>query len=112
MYNSNTSKWKGRGFFFFLFFIAALFGLGAIITYLWNAILPQLIHVSEITYWQSLGLFVLCRILFGGFRFGGGRGYAKNNSAWREKYSNMSEEEKAALKTKWKERCGPWKENK
>ncbi|MCE3227243.1 MAG: hypothetical protein K0S32_1794 [Bacteroidetes bacterium] len=109
MYNSNKSHWKKRRFLFFPFILAMVFGTGALIMFLWNAILPSLVHVSEINYWQSLGLLVLCRILFGGFRFGGRGGYY-GPQGWREKYKNMSEEEKAALKAKWKERCGSWRE--
>jgi hypothetical protein len=107
MQNSNRSHWRKKGFFFFLFISAAVFGAGALVMFLWNAILPSLLHVSEIMYWQALGLLVLCRLLFGSFRFGG-RGY-HYGGGWREKYKNMTEEEREALKNKWKERCGNWK---
>jgi hypothetical protein len=109
MYYSNKSHWKKRRPFFFLFIIAAIAGLGAVIMYLWNALLPGLLHVPQIGYWQALGLFVLCRLLFGGFRPGGG--YRRHGgNPWREKFMNLSEEEKAALKTRWQQRCGNWRE--
>lgn len=107
MYNSNKSQRFRRGFFFFLFISGMVFGAGALVMFLWNAVLPGLLHVSEINYWQSLGLLALCRILFGGFRFGGKGHYY--GGGWREKYKNMSDEEREALKAKWKERCGNWK---
>ena len=39
---------------------------------LWNAILPEVVDAKPLSYWQALGLLLLSRILFGGFRFGGG----------------------------------------
>lgn len=106
MYNSNKPRMIGKGIMIFLFVTAAIFGIGAVVMYLWNAILPDLLHVQQITYWQAMGLFALCKILFGGPKFGGG-GRGWNKRGWRQKFENMSEEEKQSLKDKWKERCGP-----
>ena len=49
-------------------------GLGAVIFFgllsgipvwlLWNAIIPQIFGLPEITFWQALGLSVLCALLF------------------------------------------------
>jgi hypothetical protein len=39
---------------------------GAIVKVLWNAVLPPLFGWPAVTFWQALGLLVLCRILFGG----------------------------------------------
>jgi len=39
---------------------------GAVVTQLWNWLLPSLFGWHEITFWQALGLLALCRILFGG----------------------------------------------
>ena len=58
---------------YMLFFIMLFLLLSAAAMFLWNALLPQIIHVTVINYWQALGLMALCRILFGGFRFWGGR---------------------------------------
>jgi len=47
-------------------FIIAASLLGAFaVMFLWNSILPSLVHVGMINYWQSLGLLVLSRLLFG-----------------------------------------------
>ncbi len=63
-----------------LFFIipAAIVGIalfiflgGWIVMSLWNYLLPALFGWRMITFWQALGLLILCRILFGGF---GGHG--------------------------------------
>ncbi len=106
MYNSNRAHWKKKGVFIFFFVIAGLFGISALIMALWNAILPEIAHFSTITYWQAFGLLILCRLLFGGFRFGGGHRGHWGRPQWKEKFMNMSEEEKAAFKSKWEERCG------
>ena len=45
---------------------------GEIVLQLWNWLAPALFGLRQITFWQALGLLALCRILFGGFGFGGG----------------------------------------
>jgi hypothetical protein len=91
------------------------FGITAIVMLLWNAVLPDLLQVKRISYWQSAGLLLLCRILFGGFgfrgpggRFSGGDRQAK----WQSKLQNMSDEERAEFKNRWRQRCEQWKRNK
>ncbi len=101
--------------FFPLFGIGALFLGGWAVMLLWNAILPDVTGVKTLTYWQAMGLLVLSRILFGGWR-GGGRpgGYGKHqfnkHKAWRDKWMNMSMEERMKFKQEWRERCrrGKW----
>ena len=99
----------GRRIIIFLFFVAAFLLLGAIIMLLWNAILPEVTSARALSYWQALGLLVLSRILFGSFRFGrpgGAPAYWKNRREWREKWMNMSEEERARFRESWRKRCG------
>ena len=45
---------------------------GEIVLHLWNWLTPELFGLRQITFWQALGLLILCRILFGGFGLGGG----------------------------------------
>jgi hypothetical protein len=45
---------------------------GEIVRQLWNWLLPPLLGVREVTFWQALGLLALSRILVGGFGLGGG----------------------------------------
>ncbi|GAB3426355.1 hypothetical protein [Niabella aquatica] len=85
--------------------VAAIFGFGAIVMLLWNAILPEVLHVSAVTYWQALGILILSKILFGGFA-GGRRKYGGPSSNFREKFRNMTDEEKEKFKEAWKNRCG------
>jgi hypothetical protein len=55
----------------------ALFGYlaGQVVMYLWNWLMPELFGLRTITFWKSLGLLALCRILFGGFGMNSGGGY-------------------------------------
>jgi hypothetical protein len=93
---------RKKGFFIFLAIVAGIFGLTAVVMLLWNAVLPGLIPVATISFWKAMGLLALCKILFGGFRFGDSRG----SSRWKNKFANMSPEEKEAFKEKMKERWG------
>ena len=42
---------------------------GQIVMRLWNWLAPELFGWHQVTFWQALGLLVLCRILFGGHGF-------------------------------------------
>ena len=50
---------------------------GEVVMRLWNWLLPSLFGWHPVTFWQALGLLVLCRILFGGF---GGHGSDRSPS--------------------------------
>jgi hypothetical protein len=105
---SQTNGNNFRGRYGFPGFALLIFAAAAVVMLLWNAILPDLLQVKRIGYWQSLGLLVLCRILFGSFHFGrrhhrapfGSRGYMK------QKWMQMSEEERIKFKEEWRARCG------
>ena len=102
------SNGKRKKFFMVIPFIVAavVLLLGWAVMLLWNAILPSAVHAGELTYWQAVGLLVLSRILFGfgGKRFGG-HGF-KENMYWKQKWSGMSDDEKAKFKEQWRMRCG------
>ena len=101
-------NWKKRKLFGSMFMLLLLFVLPFIIMSLWNAILPDVFNATTITYWQALGLFILSRILFGGFRCGGpGRGSRRRfgRAGIKEKFMNMTDDEKVAFKQRWKDRC-------
>lgn len=82
---------------------------GFIVMTLWNAILPVVLHVSTITFWQALGILLLSKILFGGFH-GGGRGWRNRRNQWRQnmesKLAGMTPEEREKFKQEWRNRCG------
>lgn len=49
--------------------VVIIAALGLLVMSLWNAVLPAIIGVKAIGFWQALGLLILCRILFGGLGF-------------------------------------------
>lgn len=62
------------------------FVFGGVVMLLWNHILPDLLGTRLITFWQSVGLILLARILVGGFHHGHGHGrkHGMRRHAWRE----------------------------
>ncbi len=50
-----------------LIFIAVAAAVVAIIMLLWNTLIPSIIGWSAINYWQAAGLFILSKLLLGGF---------------------------------------------
>lgn len=117
--------WK-RPYLFPFIAIAAIAVFGFVVMALWNAILPGLTGWGFLTYPKAVGLLVLSKILFGGFRgrpHGGrscggpgmrGRWGAMGDpenmgagaGAWREKWKGMNEEERARMREMWRTRCG------
>lgn len=95
---------RGRRFRIALpvFILIAALGLGAVVQWLWNAILPAAANFNPISYWQAVGLFVLCKILFGGFR--GGPGHHRHPNKWQrfnKRFGRGGREEIMAWKNKW-----------
>ena len=78
--------------------------VSGVVMLLWNALMPALFHLPVITWPQALGLLVLCKILFGGFKGGGPRHHWKNKM--KQHWMNMSSEEKEKFKQDWSRRCG------
>lgn len=83
--------------------IIGIFVFGATVMALWNALLPGLFHFPVINFWQALGLLILSKIFFGGFR-GPGRPWRSNKM--REKWASMSPEEQERFRQQWGRRCG------
>jgi hypothetical protein len=80
---------------------------GEIVMHLWNWLLPGLFGWHTITFWQALGLLVLCRILFGGFGSSGHRGGHQRRRG-REMWDSMTPEEREAFRQSMRDRCGPF----
>ena len=59
---------------------------GEIVRRLWNWLMPAIFGWNEVTFWQALGLLVLCRILFGGFSGHGGKHSDRMTPEQRERF--------------------------
>lgn len=80
-FHRNASK-PGRSRFY-LVTVHIVFGLllaatlalvfGYVVMLLWNSLIPDIFALPAITYWQSVGLLLLARILVGGFGHGKGK---------------------------------------
>lgn len=85
----SKARFLGRG----VLGLAAVAVLGVLVMALWNAIVPELFTGARtIDYLHALGLLLLCRILFGGFR-GYGGWHAHRHWA-RGRWSAMTPEER------------------
>jgi hypothetical protein len=98
-----------RKFIFIPIGIAAFLALiSFVVMNLWNYLLPGILHVGVITFWQAMGIFILCKILFGFGKGGGHRGGAPwMRRGMAEKFKNMTPEDREKFKQKWEQRCGP-----
>lgn len=98
-------------------------GLAGLLTqYLWNWLVPELFAGPQISYWQTLGLLVLSKIIFSGF--GGKKGHCQNchhdgQFSWKKRYTakldSLNPEDREAFKKKmmekWCRYSGPTKES-
>lgn len=93
----------GKGFMILVCVAAFISLFSFIVMKLWNAILPDVLHVTTINFWQAMGILVLSKILFGGF---GGWGHKKHEWKKRmdQKWGNMSPEERSNFKEAWEKR--------
>ena len=78
---------------------------GFAVMWLWNWLMPALFGLHVIGYWQALGLLVLSKILFSGFR--GRPGFAGD---WRgrmnRRWEQMTPEEREKFRAGLRGRCG------
>src|SRR6185436_4675546 len=93
----------------FLFIVVApiaVFVFGQVVMLLWNNALVPVLHVSEITFWQGLGILVLSKILFSSFsgRGGSNRYYWKQRMMW----DQMTPEQKEKFREEWRNRSQRW----
>jgi hypothetical protein len=78
---------------------------GEVVLQLWNWLLPPLFGLGQITFWQALGVLVLCRILFG--RLGGPGSYRRGfRRRMAERWEQMTPEERERFRQGMRGRCG------
>lgn len=100
-----------------LFVVVAILAIGFVVMSLWNWLVPALFGGPVITFLQALGILILSKILFGGFKKGHhhcGHGGWRKHGDWKQhlkerlksKMAHMSDEEKEKFKKKFGNRCG------
>ncbi len=82
--------------------LAILFGF--IIMWLWNWLMPDLFGLATLTYWQAVGIFILLKILLGGF---GSSGKSRESS---KRSKGSCEKGSKSDFSKWKHYDNFWKE--
>lgn len=102
---------RGVRFIFMLAMAAAFLSLVSfVVMLLWNNLLPEIIHVQAINFWQAAGIFILCKLLFGFGRMGGfGRDRRQFKNQLEDRIKTMTPEEREKFKEKLANRkfwCG------
>jgi hypothetical protein len=73
------------------FCIGVIFGVQA----LWNWLIPELFHGPVLTFWQTVGIFLLSKILLTGVA-PGSQHHNKYSKDWRKKYQEKCKQASAA----------------
>ena len=95
-----------RVFKFVLIAAVAFTAFSFVIMSLWNWLMPALFGLHVIRFWQAVGILVLSKILFGGFRprFGPGMRWRRRMM---ERWEQMTPEEREKFREGMRGRCGP-----
>jgi len=97
-----------RGLKFVLFALLFVTVFGFVVMRLWNWLMPVLFGWHSINFWQAVGILVLSKILFGGFR-----GRPGGHMQWRrrmmERWEHMTPEERAddSERLRWSRKLEP-----
>jgi hypothetical protein len=73
---------------------------------LWNGLMPSIFGIRTITFWQALGLLVLSKVLFGGFRPRHGGSHPGWRRRMAERWEHMTPEERDNFKQGVRRCCG------
>ena len=90
---------------FLVIAVIALPLFGLLVMSLWNWLMPALFAMPRITLLQALGMFLLARILFGGFGGNGGRRHRNMMARWEQMTPEERERFRAGMEH-WKENSG------
>jgi hypothetical protein len=96
-----------RGLKFVLFAVLFVTVFGFVVMNLWNWLMPALFGWHLISFRQAVGVLILSKILFGGFR-----GHRGRHLYWRgrmmERWEQMTPEEREKFRQGMRGRCGPF----
>jgi len=84
---------RKRWYLFVPLILVAFVAFGFVSMWLWNSLMTEIFHLPVITFWQTIGLLILSRLLLGGM---GGHKSSHNHckSQMQEKWENMTPEER------------------
>jgi hypothetical protein len=85
------SRMRFAGVPFLLFEAAWLGVMGLLVLLLWNQLASPIFHLREISFLEGIGLLILCRVLFGGFR---GWGSGMRKARWVRGWKDLTDEER------------------
>ncbi|HLR37465.1 MAG TPA: hypothetical protein VK084_05440 [Chitinophagaceae bacterium] len=81
-----------------LVFLVIITLFSVVVMLLWNGIMPNIFGLTTISFWQALGFFVLCRLLFGRISPGGFRTHEvqkhRKMNKMRKKWRKMTPEQR------------------
>jgi hypothetical protein len=101
--------WLLRGLKFAAFGLLAVTVVTFVVMSLWNWLMPVLFARPPIGFWQALGLLVLSKILFSGFR--GRPGYRGHwRKRLRQRWEQMTPEERERFRSGLHAKADCWRE--
>ena len=102
---ANTWVMRNKWIFFVAPFALAFFvwACGEIVMHLWNWLLPAIFGWHSITFWQGLGLLILCRMLFGSWGSGSDRNSRRHKAG---RWEQMTPEERENFRQSAASGCG------
>ena len=77
-----------------------------VVMWLWNHLMPGIFGLHTVGFWQALGLLVLSKILFGGFR--GRPAFGDWRQRLIERWEQMTPEEREKFRSGLRGSCGPF----
>jgi hypothetical protein len=98
-------NWAVKGLTIAVFAALFITVFGFVVMRLWNWLMPALFGWHLISFWQAIGILILSKILFGGFRGRPGR-----RMHWRHRMMDweqrMTPEEREKFRQSMRGRCG------
>ncbi len=99
---------KTRRFFYFGKFavmgVAAMILFTFVVMWLWNWLVPELFNGPEVSYWQTLGLLLLSKILFSGIGKGGQSHSSKHHHSGHGHSHRCGDEYSGKYRERWKKK--------
>ncbi|WP_223826670.1 hypothetical protein [Flagellimonas sp. S3867] len=92
-FESKMERYVTKGFkifFMIVFGILFIFLMGFVFMWLWNWLMPDVFGLTTLTYWQSFGLLLLAKIIFG-FGHDSSKSSGSKKSRKHEKFKRFCE---------------------